>query len=750
MTRQPPPWRNTPAPPKELFVPTTAVPRLIEFLLRRRMALLVVAVVLTLLAIGPARRLSFDQSIESLYSNENPRLHDYTESKALFQGDELVFVAYTDPELFTDAGLERTQRLAEKIAAVPGVAPQSVQSLAAALGGLRYPFMAPRRERVLEFCRGILLGDDRQTTAVVARLEDERTATVPRSETIAAIRRVAANQAAPAHVVGEPVLVHDMFRYAEEDGEWMGWAASGLLMVVILFFLRSMRWLVLPIVVVQMTLAWTLALVVLSGMRLSMVSSILTSLVTIIGVSTIVYIALYYRKLRERLDREPALRETLHVLGLDVFWVCVTTAGGFATQLASHIHPVQSFGVMMIIGSLLVLAAMMLVLPGGVLLGREPVVATSARTERRVNRLLQSLTESVLRHPYPLSVACLLVSVWALAGLARLRIETDFTKNFRSDSPVVQALDFVESRLGGAGAWEVNFPAPDKLTPEYLERVRRLTEQLRDLRFAGVNPLTKVLAASDGIDLIPRVPFISPGLAGQLRVLHGMQPEFLPSLYNPAAGRMRILLRSSERQPSEQKQWLIARVEELARREFPEAKTTGLYVLLTFLIDSLMHDQWTNLVLGGAGLVALMTLSYRNLWFGIMALIPNVLPILILLGGMGWAGLPVNIGTAMISSDTMGLTVHDSIFYISAYLRARRSGVDFLGALRETQTEVGKPLIYSNIALILGFLVLTSSHFIPLVYFGLLVSVAILGGLIGNLVLLPLLLRLSDGKEATP
>jgi predicted RND superfamily exporter protein len=185
-------------------------------------------------------------------------------------------------------------------------------------------------------------------------------------------------------------------------------------------------------------------------------------------------------------------------------------------------------------------------------------------------------------------------------------------------------------------------------------------------------------------------------------------------------------------------------VTELAQATFPEAKATGLYVLLTYLIESLLQDQWTDLALAALGLITIMTIAYRSVWMGVISLVPNVLPVVLLLGCMGWMGFSVNIGTAMISSDTMGLTIHDSIFYLSAYLRTRRSGLDFHGALSEVQTEVRRPLVYSNVALILGFLALTTSHFVPLIYFGVLVSTAIAGGLAVNLLLLPLLLQLRE------
>ena len=104
--------------------------------------------------------------------------------------------------------------------------------------------------------------------------------------------------------------------------------------------------------------------------------------------------------------------------------------------------------------------------------------------------------------------------------------------------------------------------------------------------------------------------------------------------------------------------------------------------------------------------------------------------------------MSVNIATAMIASVSMGLTVDSSIHYLSTFQRHRRNGHDFDQALAETQKSVGRALIFANCALMLGFLVLACSHFVPLIYFGILVSAAMLGGLTGNLLLLPLLMRL--------
>lgn len=718
--------------------------RLIDFLVRHHRILLALAFVLAIISIEPSRRLAFDQSIESLYSTEDSHLKDYVRSKELFGGDEIVYVAYTDPDLFTDEGLERVNKLAEQLAEVPGVEPDSVQSLPRTLAITKLPMFKSRRDQLIEFSRGVILGADDKTMAVAFRLVDQRSAAVPRAETLETIQRIADKQPIEAYVVGEPVLVRDMFKYAEEDGEWMGWAASILLILVILFFLRSLRAVILPFLIVQFAIVWTRAILAQSAMQLSMVSSILGSLVTIIGVSTVVYMSLFYRNLREQQDRETAFRQTIRTIGIDVFWVCLTTAAGFGAQLSSHIHPVRSFGLTMVIGSLLVLVAIFLVSPGGFLIGPERSALLKPRGGEQINQSLQGLARWVLMHPLIVTVSCTIVLGISVAGLFRLKVETDFSKNFRATSPVVRGLNFLESRLGGAGAWEVNFPAPEALNDEYLEKVRCLAEELRKIDVGRGPALTKVLAVTDGLDLIPRIPILSSTLEAKMKNMDRIQPEFLKSLYNPEQKRMRIILRALERQSSEEKQKLIDCVEQISRDTFPESNVTGLFVLLTFLIDSLLRDQWTDLLLGSAGLLAIMSIAYRSLWMGLISLVPNVIPIVLLLGGMGWIGVPVNIGTAMISSDTMGLTIHDSIFYLSAYLRARQSGLNFEGALQHVQSETRQPLLYSNIALILGFLVLATSHFVPLIYFGVMVSVAIAGGLAVNLLLLPLLLRIGE------
>ena len=247
-----------------------------------------------------------------------------------------------------------------------------------------------------------------------------------------------------------------MFRYVEEDGRKLFWWSLGLLAAVILVLFRSIRWVLVPLAVVVVAILWTEALLVQSGMQLSMVSSMLNSLVTIIGIATCTHVTVHYREQRQDHDPVVALGRTMSRLAPAIFWTGATTAVGFAALLSSNISPVRSFGIMMSLATLLVLVAALLLLPGGILLGRRLVDPGRVPGEGQLVRGLESLARGIRRHPFGVMAAVGLVVLVAGSGLFRLRVETDFSENVRGDSPLRRGLEFFESTLGGAGNSAVN------------------------------------------------------------------------------------------------------------------------------------------------------------------------------------------------------------------------------------------------------------------------------------------------------
>ncbi len=809
-------------------------------LLRARLWLLLGVIALAVVGWPLANRLEFDQSIETLYSADDPHLIDYLESKRQFGGDELVIVAWPQANLFEGESFNLNKdvsrsitEFADKLAAVPGIDASTMQTAPAALA---FPY---ERRRVAKMVEGMLLGSDRETTAVVARLKPEKDSSEPRSETFRRIRELAAAHDPPAVVVGEPIQIHEMFRLVEQDGHLLFLVSLVILAAILVVVLQSVRWVVFPLVVVALTVRWTQALFVVAGIKLSMVSSMLNSLVTVIGVATAMHLAMKYRELRAEHAPERALGLAMSKLAVPLFWTTVTTAYGFSVIITSKVTPCRSFGLMMAAATMLVLVVVYVIVPfcvfGMSKLGpsnephddrvrsgnessselsgnasstseqraaseSQPIARTSrkwldwfgdpapAPAEEQLLRGLSTVVHLADRHPRAVTLGTIAFVVWAAWGMTRIDVETDFSRNFRDNSELVRSLNFVETRLGGAGTWEVSIPAPKQLTEEYLDRVRQLAERLRselvisaeELKEpqSGAGRLTKVISVTDGLDLIPKkigFGFLSKSfsLEQRLEILEALPGGVLSSLYNADAGRMRFLLRGLERQRSDKKLRLIERVQEIAMEEWKslatsddaaarsstgsssnaaaiknrDVRTTGLFVLLTFLISSLMDDQVVSFVLTSVGIVLMMSVAFRSLRIGLIALVPNVFPLVMVVGTMGWFGLPINIATAMIASVSMGLTVDSSIIYLNDFLTGRRSGLSVRDALEATQLHVGKTLVFTNLALVAGFCVLSLSHFIPLVYFGLLVSVAMAGGLIGNLFLLPLLLKTFERCE---
>ncbi len=734
-----------------------------------RWALLAVAAVLSIAAWPASRRVEFDRSIENMFPAEAPILAPYARLKRVFGGNEVVLAVYEDAHLLDPSaeGIRRVAEVSKRLQAIPGV--QGVLSLDRPLGEL----IVDPKSKVAAALRNIFSGythsRDGRVVSVACMLDDEKSAPVPRRETIDRLR--AAMDSLPhGMIAGEPVMVVDGFRYVEEDGRRLGVWSTILLAATIVLLFRSLRWVLIPIAVVQMTLLLTRAALVWSGLRLSMVSSMLTAIVTVVGVATVVHVIVRFRESREKGDSAPeAIARCGVLLAAPIMWACSTDAIGFLSLKQARVGPVQDFGVMMAIGSLLVLLATPLLIPGLALWGKRDLDPRRVWGESFLDRQLRASARWVEHFPGRVVMISLAPAVLLASGAWRLDVETDFTKNFRAGSPIVKSYDFIETHLGGAGVWDIVLPAEEKITWKYLQKVNILEQRLReevvvqDAQGDQRPGLTKVLSLADGViagaplDLasVPsstiRNGMISAGLAG----MRSRMPVFMHALYSedpaqPGRYYFRIMLRSRERQPSAAKRAVIEQVQKISREEFPQAEVTGFFVLLTHLIDSMIQDQWRTFGIATLGIFLMMFVAMRSPMLALLSLVPNALPIIVVMGLMGWLHLKINMGAAMIAAVSMGLAVDSSVHYVAAFRRARAQGLRTAEAIGVVQQSVGRAMIFSTLALIVGFSVLCTSNFVPTIYFGVLVSLSMLGGLAGNLMLLPALLRLTVRDRPAP
>ena len=776
------PLDDQPANPARIGPPPTRHAWLIERLLDARWWLLGVGLLLAAISFPLAQRIEFNRSIENMFAADDPVVPPYRRLKETFGGNEIVLCVVRIPDLLAadGSGIARLAKLGDTLRGVPGV--RDVLTLDRPIG----PAIVGAdglAARLRDVFAGYTHSTDGRMAAAVCLLEPEETASPsdaaprppPRTETIARLRAIMESPPAglPAGMIaGEPVMVVEGFRSLESDGRLLATWSTLLVGIVIVVCFRSLRWVAIPLAVVQLSLWLTYGLLVWGGFRMTLVSGMLSAIVTVVGIATAVHVLVAFREGRTAgLSTRAALAAAAGRMAAPVIWSLVTDAAGFGSLLVSAVGPVRDFGLMTLVGSLLVLPCLVLLVPGLAMAGRWDSTPRQAWGERGLGAMLDWTSWLVERYPWRLLAAISILAVVSIVGLRRLEVETDFTRNFRAGSELVRSYETIESEFGGAGVLDIILPAPPQLTWDYVKRVAALEERLRvEVQVADEQGqprpgLTKVLSAADALraampvdpDKLPFAAARNLAVGAAWQTMKARMPAFAATLYAPATESgswFRVMLRARERQSAAEKTRLIEQVQRIVDEELradewrplsskQTAAVTGYYVLLTKLIASTVRDQWLSFGLATLGVFVSLLGALRGLRLSLIALAPNALPIVAVLGGLGWLGLKLNLGAAMIAAVSMGLSVDSSIHYLMAFQRRRNAGLAIGAALRATQQEVGRAVVFSTLALVVGFLVLCRSEFMPTVYFGLLVSLAMLGGLLGNLVLLPALLRVA-------
>jgi uncharacterized protein len=179
------------------------------------------------------------------------------------------------------------------------------------------------------------------------------------------------------------------------------------------------------------------------------------------------------------------------------------------------------------------------------------------------------------------------------------------------------------------------------------------------------------------------------------------------------------------------------------RQQFPpklKVTPTGNLVLLTGTASDIVAGQIESLSLALGVIFVVMSLMFLSMKVGLLAILPNILPILIFFGVMGWSGIFLNLGTSLIAAIALGIAVDSTIHYMSRLNSELKGAVDQVSAVVGTLRIVGAPIIYATVALFLGFLTFAFSSFVPIQQFGVLTGVTMATALVTNLVLLPAVL----------
>ena len=698
-------------PPSPLIAHRTTAPSI-----RWRWCRLVIGLVILWLSLPPSRTLTFDRSIEAMFQPNDGTFVDYQMLKAMFGGNDVVMLVYEDAELATAAGITRNRDISDRVSAVPGVkgvlSPsllnQAVEKFRPLIGGgddtpALFHQEDPVAEGFDQLFAGYTHSSDHGHAAVVAMLEPDRP-----PQTLKRLRQLRASMisgdgsTAPIRsvaLVGESILVDEGFSLIERDGARLEALTIALLSLVVVVTLIDVRFVLLTVALIGWSVVVTRATMVGLDINLSLVSAILTAIVTVISVTAVLHLGVRFRKQRSKGDATvEASGAALAALIAPIFWTCATDAAGFGALFGSGILPIRQFGVMIAVAAIAVCVAIVLFAPSIMTLPGAPFGSTWHGHQRRASRWLQRrvcrIAERSIRRRGRVLGFALIGLVVSLIGISRSEIETSFLNNFRPDSEVVAAYADVETQLGGAGVWDIVVDAPAELDTAFLDLVRTMESDLRGIRVEGA-ALTKVLSLADA-EAVARRSTLAAMLpaSARLSAMSLVMPAFFDALLTqPQQGRrrLRIMLRSEEQLESHQKLSLIDAVQQCVHRHTTSrpwkaavaatdaaparrGTVTGYYVLMARLVSQLIRDQWWCFLISGISVWLLLIVATRSTRLATAALLPNLLPILLVIGSLGILGGRTNMGVAMIAAVSIGISIDGSVHFLYAYQRAIRRG----------------------------------------------------------------------------
>jgi predicted RND superfamily exporter protein len=736
---------------------------------------LLVLALLTGLAGYYASQLRFNYNFNDFYPAGDPDLDYYQGYTQRFGNDNdyllLGLEAAPGQTVFAPrflAQVDSLTRLARRLPHVVGVtSPTTLTNpVVEGVGFYNLPYLHPAdpsqraTDSTLIFRTPGLVGNvfspDARAVALVIQTSPDLKKP-PGDSLLASLRQGLARAGLPAsrtHFAGR--LVAQSVFVDRLQWELVVFMSLSVLLVTGLLWATFRTWwgVVLPLVVVLGTILWGLGVMGACGVSIDLMTALLPLMLFVVGMSdTIHIISRYVSELGYGAGKKDALRITIKESGFGSGLSALTTSLGFFTLMTSTIRPIHNFGLFTGIAVLLAFVMSFTLLPAMLVLLNKPALREPRRHGRDWDGVLGRLFTGVLRRRrliYTLSTLVLIASV----GLAtRVHINSSLLDDLSKNDPVRRDFAFFDTHFAGVRPFELELkPAGGRTI--YDPAVLRQTEQLEGylagtygLRFAA-SPATLVRSVRKSLhggELAEyRLPTDSTELASIAARLRQFRkrPEFRAlALPDGSAGR---LTGRMEDVGSIRADNLNSNLRHYLRTQLD---TTVLRTRLTGssnLIDKNNENLTLNMIQGMAIDVLMVTLIvlalFRSWRMTVVVLIPNLLPILVVAGVMGLAGVNMKVSTSIIFTIAFGIAVDDTIHFISKLRLTLGHEPNVFKAVRRTYLLAGKAVIVTSMILVGGFCTLLFSSFDGTFYVGLLIGLTLLFGVVAELTLLPLLI----------
>lgn len=603
-----------------------------------------------------------------------------------------------------------------------------------------------------------------------------------RSRMHGALRALARAHSQPGfevQVAGGPAVsaaMRDML--LSDTGMTMALSSAVMLLITFLLF-RHPLGVVGPFLVVWQAEAWTLGAMAVTDTPLTMVTSILPAFIGCVGLGDSVHIQSVYRSARASgMDNDDAIVHALGSTGVPVLLTTLTTAVGLLSFRLASLGAIQEMGTFGALGVTGALVNSVVFLPAVLTFNRKSLLGLREQggdsdLVGRVVHFFERLSAPVpgpnglSHHRRNLVLAVTgVVAVLACAGAARLRVHHDGLDWFPSDHPTRVAIDALEASVGGTANLALLIEAPRDQTlrsrpilvgMEALERhllryddgsgpgqaIRNVTSLLDPIREAW-------RALHEDAPDHYAVPDSQRGVSDMFTLLENTAPDALRSLMTLDARRTVMTVRVTWRDALAYMPVLDHMQRGVSRflDGVADARPTGSVYVAVVIVNALLDDLLRSFGTAAAVITVLMIFMLRDVKLGLFAMLPNLLPVIIVLGLMALTGIPLDTSTLMLGSVAIGIVVDDTIHFLHQFKSAHDATGDAEAAVQHAFVHTGRAMVATSLILVAGFLCVLGTQLLSSRIFGVLVAVTVVVALLLDFTFTPALLRLLYSKRA--
>ncbi|WDP91273.1 MAG: MMPL family transporter [Desulfobacter sp.] len=564
------------------------------------------------------------------------------------------------------------------------------------------------------------------------------------------------------YIAGFPSVTAALGKAMEEDSKILFVAVTLIVLSCLFINFRGIKGVTMPLAVVILSLTVTLGTMSALAIPLNIITISLPVFILSIGVADGIHMFSEYRDhLRAGQDKKAAISKTMDHLTLPVIMTSLTTAAAFYAISITRIVQLKYCGLFVCLGALVAMVFSLLFIPALLaILPETKWTAGRARGRRKasfITPLLTGITRQVIRKPALAAGMGTLVMAVFLAGAMRVKVDNNSVAFFKPQSPIY--ISSAAMNRDGAGSARLNFlisapgNEPFKL-PANLASVNAFADFLEAQPQVGkVTAITGLIRRIHYVlndqdpdqDRLPADPGRDPKdtslIAQELLLYENGGGDALSDYVDQGYTKVNlsaVLTTNSSRETKlltdKARAWAAAGLPGHLRLE-----VTGTASVEAATTREIVTGQITGLTVSVLVVLAMLCLTFRSIPYTLIAMVPLVGTIVINFGVMGFFNIPLDIGTAIISSVVIGIGVDYSIHYLSRLKANLASGMAFTEALDNTVAHSGKAILSNAVTVGSGFLALWFASLTPLIIMGWLITLTMVVSALAALVLLPVL-----------